>query len=59
MLSPIRVRIYDRYGLVNLQGEEQVPVKYDDITRNRDNNTYTVKKGGREFEIDKFGNEIH
>jgi hypothetical protein len=55
----IRVRIYDRYGLVNLQGEEQVPVKYDDITRNRDNNTYTVKKGGREFEIDKFGNEIH
>ncbi len=53
------VRIDDRYGLVNLQGEEQVPVKYDDITRNRDNNTYTVKKGGREFEIDKFGNEIH
>ena len=49
----------DLYGLVNKQGEEQVPVKYDYIIEKGGSNNYTVKKGGREFEIDKFGNEIH
>jgi hypothetical protein len=55
----VQVRMNHQYGLVNLQGEEQVPVRYDHITKNRDNKTYTVKKGDREFEIDKFGDEIH
>lgn len=55
----VKVEMSDLYGLVNLQGEEQVPVEYDHITKNRDNKTYTVKKGYRELEIDKFGNEIH
>ena len=54
------VRIYNGskhlYGLVNAQGKEQVPVIYEDLTRN--NGTYTVKKDGKEFQIDKHGNEI-
>lgn len=45
------------YGLVNMQGEEQVPLIYDDIDENQDG-TYSVKKNGQEFVIDKDGNTI-
>lgn len=45
------------YGLVNKQGQEQVPLIYENITENNDG-TYTVKKNGRKFKIDKFGNEL-
>ncbi len=46
-----------RYGLVNLQGKEQVPLIYDDIKENQDG-TYEVKQGGKEFDIDKDGKTI-
>lgn len=55
----LMVRIYDghcqRYGLVNMQGEEQVPLVYEDISINNDGN-YTVKHNSIEFVIDKDGN---
>lgn len=44
-------------GLVNQQGKEQVRLIYEGITANSDG-TYTVKENGREFKIDKFGNEL-
>ena len=49
-----RVRMDNKYGLVNKQGEEQVPVIYDDITR--EEHLYKVKLNGEEFTIDVFGN---
>ena len=52
------VRNYNgKYGLVNTQGLEQVPVKYDDIDRN-DDGTYTVEDNGVKSKIDKYGNSI-
>ena len=44
------------HGLVNAQGKEQVPVIYEHLSDN--NGTYTVKKDGKEFQIDEHGNEI-
>lgn len=56
-----QVSIYDghnhHYGLVNMKGQEQVAVIYDDIDDNPDG-TYTVKYNGREFKIDKYGNRV-
>lgn len=46
-----------KYGRVNKQGKEQVPVKYDDIDINEDG-TYTVEYNGEKSKIDKFGNSI-
>ena len=48
------VRMDNKYGLVNKQGEEQVPVIYDDITG--EEHLYKVKLNGEEFTIDVFGN---
>ena len=53
----LEVEVDSRYGLVNKNGVEQVPVKYTDIDEN-DDGTYTVKQDGKEFKIDKFGNKI-
>lgn len=53
----LEVRNNSRNGLVNKNGEEQVPVIYDDISIN-DDGTYTVKQNGEEFKIDKFGNKV-
>ena len=53
----LEVRNKSLSGLVNKNGEEQVPVKYNNISKN-DNGTYTVKLDGEEFKIDKFGNKI-
>jgi hypothetical protein len=53
----LEVRNNSRNGLVNKNGEEQVPVIYDDISKN-DDGTYTVKQNGEEFKIDKFGNKV-
>ena len=53
----IEVRNNSLHGLVNKNGEEQVPVKYTNIDEN-DDGTYTVKQDGKEFKIDKFGNKI-
>ncbi len=51
------VRKHHKYGLVNLQGKEQVPVRYDHIAGIiSGSDKYKVKDAGREFEIDKFGN---
>lgn len=61
----IRVRVFDfnskppyQDGLVNKQGQEQVPLIYEDITRNSDG-TYKVKKFGQEYTIDKYGKRIN
>jgi len=51
------VRISKQYGLVDLQGNVQVPIIYEHITENQDG-TYTVKKSGSEFRINKYGNRI-
>ena len=57
----IRVRIDHAgghaYGLVNKQGQEQVPVIYENVKKNP-NGTYTVKQNGIEFVIDKNNNKI-
>lgn len=45
------------YGMVNLQGVEQIPVIYESINRNPQG-TYTVTKDGEEYTIDRFGNRI-
>lgn len=45
------------YGLINLQGEEQVPAIYDQISNNRDG-SYTVEKDGVEYKIDANGNRL-
>ena len=45
-------------GLVNKQGQEQVPLIYEDITDNSDG-TYTVKRDGQEYTIDKYGKRIN
>lgn len=45
-------------GLVNKQGQEQVPPIYEDITENSDG-TYKVKKSGQEYTIDKYGKRIN
>lgn len=47
-----------QYGLVNKQGQEQVPLIYEDITENSDG-TYKVEKSGQEYTIDKYGNRIN
>ena len=47
-----------QYGLVNKQGQEQVPLIYEDITDNSDG-TYTVKRDGQEYTIDKYGKRIN
>lgn len=44
-------------GLVNKQGEEQVPVIYDHINDNHDG-TYTVRLNGEKFIINKNNNRI-
>jgi hypothetical protein len=49
------VRRDGKYGLINLKGEEQVHLLYDDIDENKDG-TYTIKQNGKSFIIDKFGN---
>lgn len=49
------VRIGHHHGLVNKQGEEQVPVIYEDI--NRKGRQYEVKQNGEVFIIDEFGNK--
>lgn len=46
-----------QYGLVNKQGQEQVPLIYEYITENS-NGTYKVKKSGQEYTIDKYGKRI-
>lgn len=53
----IMVRINHQYGLVNKQGQEQVPVIYEDITEDKDG-AYTVKQNGNKFKIDKNGNRL-
>ncbi len=45
-------------GLVNRQGIEQVPLIYEQIAIKSDG-TYRVKKSGKEYIIDKYGNRIH
>ena len=45
------------YGMINLQGEAQVPVAYDAVRINP-NGTYTVTKDGKKQSIDKYGNRI-
>lgn len=45
------------YGAVNRQWVEQIPVVYEYMHRNR-TGTYTVKKDGEEYTIDKFGNRV-
>ena len=47
-----------QYGLVNKQGQEQVPLIYESITDNSDG-TYTVKRDGQEYTIDKYGKRIN
>ena len=47
-----------QYGLVNKQGQEQVPLIYEDITDNSDG-TYKVEKSGQEYTIDKYGKRIN
>ena len=47
-----------QYGLVNKQGQEQVPLIYEDITDNSDG-TYKVKRDGQEYTIDKYGKRIN
>ena len=47
-----------QYGLVNKQGQEQVPLIYEGITDNSDG-TYTVKRDGQEYTIDKYGKRIN
>lgn len=61
----IRVRVFDfnskpsyQDGLVNKQGQEQVPPKYEGITLNSDG-TYKVKESGQEYTIDKYGKRIN
>ena len=58
----ITVRDYNtntyQYGLVNKQGQEQVPPKYEGITLNSDG-TYKVEKSGQEYTIDKYGKRIN
>ena len=49
------VRIDGKYGLVNKQGKEQVPVIYDNITEK--GRFYEVKLNGEVFIIDKLGNK--
>lgn len=43
------------HGLVNKQGEEQVPLIYEDITSKGDK--YEVKQNGKTYIIDKLGNK--
>ena len=50
------VKIDDRYGLVNKQGVEQVPVIYERISRK--GLLYEVKLNDEEFTIDVSGNKI-
>lgn len=45
------------YGLINQQGEEQVPAIYDQISDNSDG-SYTVEKDGVEYKIDANGNRL-
>jgi hypothetical protein len=45
------------YGMINLQGEAQVPVVYDSIRINP-NGTYTVRKDGKECSVDRYGKQI-
>ena len=45
-------------GLVNKQGQEQVPLIYEDITENSDG-TYKVEQSGQEYTIDKYGKRIN
>lgn len=45
------------YGMINLQGEAQVPVIYDFIRINP-NGTYTVRKDGKECSVDRYGKQI-
>ena len=47
-----------QHGLVNKQGQEQVPLIYEYITRNCDG-TYKVKESGQEYTIDKYGKRIN
>lgn len=49
-----KVRIDDRYGLVNKQGVEQVSVVYENISKK--GRLYEVKQKGEVFIIDEFGN---
>lgn len=54
----LKVEVDSRYGMVNKNGEEQIPIKYKNISKNNDG-TYTVKNIiGEEFKIDKFGNKV-
>ncbi len=46
-----------KYGLVDMDGKEKVPMIYDHI--NEKNGTYRVKKYGREFEIDQNGKKVN
>lgn len=55
--NDLMVEVDSHYGLVNKQGSEQIPLVYDHIKLN-DDGSYTVKKDGREFRIDKDGNAI-
>ena len=61
LMKMAQLKSENKYGLVNKQGKEQVPIKvpikYEYITRNKDG-TYTVKENGAEFKIDKDGNRI-
>ena len=50
-----KVEIDDRYGLVNKQGVEQVPLIYEDIRRV--GRLYKVKQNDEVFTIDEFGNK--
>ena len=48
---------YYLYGLIDRQDVVQIPIVYEEI-RTNPNNTYTVKKDGEEYDIDKSGNRV-
>ncbi len=49
------VRLDDKYGLVNAAGIEVFPVIYEDVSSNKEDGTYTVKRNGEILKFDKYG----
>ena len=55
--SVAKVRLNDKWGIIDKTGKELTPQIYDEIS-NFENDTVKVKLGNREFYIDKYGNEV-
>ncbi|HAN79382.1 MAG TPA: hypothetical protein DCQ31_17245, partial [Bacteroidales bacterium] len=51
-----KVTINNMKGLINTDNTLAIPIIYDEITEIAEGASYKVKRGGKEFEVDTYGN---